>query len=203
MRPVSAARSLSNSPVRALALLGCGLLAACSDAEPIGIHIKIAADGTAVVTCRSLQLVNVPGPMESGTSGVEWKERAQLFASRGDVAKLADLRIYDLEWKRTADTSLRLSCPRGSNAKWHTLLAPPPEGRASAAAALDPARPAAAIGETIRIEVEAPSDVTAVGHAPQARMVKSDKDGRRGILWIPVETARASGDPIVFDVSWR
>lgn len=196
MRPASA------SVFAALSIVALST-AACSDAEPIGVYLKIAADGTGVITCRSLQLVNVPGPMETGTEGVDWRERAQLFASRGDVRKVGDLRVFELEFKRTGDTSLRLTCPRGPAAKWHALLAPPPDSRATAAAALDPARPAAAIGETIRIEVEAPSDITAVGHAPQARMVKSDKDGKRGILWIPVETARGGGDPIVFDVSWR
>ena len=185
------------------ALALCLFGAACSDADPIGIHLKLAADGSGLITCRSLQLVGVSGPMEAGSHGVVWNERAQLFASRGLVDNVGDLRLHDVEVKRTAASSLRLSFPRGPEAKWHALLAPPAEGRAAAATALDPARPAASIGETIRIELETPGDVTAVGHAPTARMVKSDKDGKRALLWIPVATARAAGETIVFDVTWR
>ncbi len=141
--------------------------------------------------------------MEGGSQGVVWNERAQLFASRGAVAKVGELRLQDMAVESPSKTSLRLSFPRGAEAKWHTLLAPPAEGRAAAATALDPARPAAAIGETIRIEIETPGEVTAVGHAPTARMVKSDKDGKRALLWIPVATARSAGETIVFDITWR
>jgi hypothetical protein len=34
-------------------------------------------------------------------------------------------------------------------------------------------------------------------------MVKSDKDGKRALLWVPVATARAAGEAIVFDMTWR
>ncbi|HLU38374.1 MAG TPA: hypothetical protein VK081_03255 [Planctomycetota bacterium] len=178
-------------------------LVGCSDAEPIGIHVKVAADGTAVVTCRSLHLSSDAGPMEAGSRGIEWQERAVLFASRGRVADLNELRLLDVEVRRTGPTSLRLSFPRGPDVKWHAALAPSAEGRSAAAAALDPSQPSTSVGDTIRIEVETDSEVTAAGHAPIARMVKSEKDGTRALLWIPVATARESGEPIVFDVVWR
>jgi len=186
-----------------LGVLSLWLLGACSDADPIGVHLRLLADGTAVVTCRSLQLVEVPGPVESHSQGVEWQERARLFASRGKVTDLAALRLADLTFQRVGERSVRVQVPRGPDATWHGLLAPSPEGRAAAAAALDPGRPAAAVGATIRIEVEVPDLVTAVGHAPAARMVKSDKDGKSALLWVPVETARSAGEPIVFDLTWR
>jgi hypothetical protein len=179
------------------------VLAACSDAEPIGIHLRLAADGTGVVTCRSLQVVDSVGPLESGSAGVQWQERARLFASRGQVADLVALRLADIEVKRTGANSLRIVFPRGPEAAWHALLAPAAEGRGTAAAVLDPARPAVSIGGTIRIEIEAPELVTAVGHAPAARMVKSDKDGKSGLIWLPVETVRGAGEAIVFDLTWR
>lgn len=179
------------------------LLGACSDADPIGIHLRLAADGSGVVTCRSLQMVDAPGPLESTSQGVQWQQRARLFASRGTVANVSDLHLADIVVKRTSDNSLRLQLPRGPEATWHGLLAPSPAGREAAAAVLDPARPATSVGTSIRIEVEAPELVTAVGHAPAARMVKSDKDGKSALLWVPVDTARTPGDAIVFDLTWR
>lgn len=179
------------------------LLAACSDADPIGIHVRLQVDGSGVVTCRSLQMVDTAGPIEAGSQGVQWKERARLFASRGTFADVSALRLADIAFKRTGENSLRVQLPRGPQAAWHALLAPTPEGRDTAAAVLDPARPATAVGSTIRVEVEAPDLVTAVGHAPVMHMAKSDKDGRSALLWVPVEAARAAGDPIVFDLTWR
>jgi hypothetical protein len=107
----------------------CVVLAACSDAEPIGIHLKLAADGTGVVTCRSLQLVTAAGPIEADSQGVTWTERAQLFASRGTVADVQALRLNDVQVARPSASSLRLTFPRGPQARWHALLAPAAEGR--------------------------------------------------------------------------
>ncbi|MEZ5962698.1 MAG: hypothetical protein R3F56_02515 [Planctomycetota bacterium] len=179
------------------------LLAACSDADPIGIHVQLQADGSGVVTCRSLQMVDAPGPLETDSGGVQWQQRARLFASRGTFQSVGDIRLADIVFKRTGENSLRLQLPRGPQATWHALLAPTAEGRDAAASVLDPARPATAVGSTIRIEVQAPDLVTAVGHAPPVRMAKSDKDGRSALLWVPVDAARSAGDPLVFDLTWR
>lgn len=184
-------------------ILSCVLLAACSESEPIGIHLRVASDGSGVVTCRSLQVVDAPGPVEAASQGVEWQGRARLFASRGKVADVSALRLGGIEVRRAGENSLRVLVPRGPEAAWHGLLAPTSESREAAAAVVDPARPGAGVGTTVRIEVEAPGLVTAVGHAPAARMVKSDKDGRTALLWVPVEIARTAGETIVFDLAWR
>jgi hypothetical protein len=187
-------------------LLGAFLLSwlgACSEAEPIGIHLRLAADGSAVVTCRSLNVVETVGPIEGDCEGVQWQERARLFASRGQVADVGALRLGGIVVAKTGSTALRLQVPRGPDAVWHARLAPPAEGGGVAGVVLDPARPGAAVGSTIRIEVVAPGPITAVGHAPAARMVKSDKDGSSALLWVPVDVARAAGETIVFDLTWR
>ena len=141
--------------------------------------------------------------MEAGSEGVEWHDRARLAASRGEFKKIEALRLADLEWTRSGERGLRLRLPMGPAARWHALLAPDPARRQRAATAIDPARPSSGVGEAIRIEIELPGDVTAVGHAPTIRLVRSDKDGRKAILTVPVAAARTEGPALVFDVAWR
>ncbi len=188
---------------RLVALLSILLVAACSDAEPIGVHLTLAADGSGTVTCRSLVMVDEAGPMEAGSAGVEWRDRARLTASRGEFRKLDGLVLADLGWRRTGENSLRVNLPMGPEARWHTLLAPEPTLRPRAAAALEPAQPTSAMGDSIRFELELPGEVTAIGHAPNIRLVRSDKDGRKAILTVPVAAARAPGPALMFDVAWR
>lgn len=163
----------------------------------------LAADGAGSVTCRSLAVVEEPGPMEAGSEGVEWHDRARLAASRGEFKKIETLRLADLEWTRSGERGLRLRLPMGPAARWHALLAPAPERRERVATAIEPARPNSGVGEAIRFEVELPGEVTAVGHAPAIRLVRSDKDGRKAILSVPVAAARTEGPALVFDVAWR
>ncbi|MBK8980345.1 MAG: hypothetical protein IPM29_30960 [Planctomycetes bacterium] len=189
------------SAIRIAFALLVALLTGCGSSDIVGVHVDLAADGSAVVTTRSLLPQEAPGPVEDATTGAVWRERVRLVCSRGDVAKLAGLRLDEIAFE-ARDGLLRVTVPCGPKVRWPNLFVPAAEAREATLRTFDPTGEQPSIGSRIRIEVQVPGRVIAVGAAPQ---IGSRTDHEQSIAWLEltVDSVRTREREVVWDVTWR
>lgn len=181
--------------------------AACSGGEIVGVHVKLAADGSGVVTTRALSTPNLNPAAETRTAGVEWTLRAALISSQGTFRDIAALRLGDggvtFQPQLGGDRpGLRVQLKRGPGTPWIEALVPDLDTRRRTAKAYDPTGKTSEIADVLRIEIETPGAVLTSGVLPSARGVEAASDGKRAYLLLPVRTALEAGDDFVWDVSW-
>lgn len=192
---------------RAAACCLLSLLAACSDTELVGIHIRLDANGSGVLTARSLTEPQEPGAAEARTQGVQWKDRAALSCSQGTFAQLSELQFGGIRFmggmRRDEMPRLRIFVPRGPDVGWARALVPDLEGRRRSAKVYDPSGKTREIASGIRIEVQFPDTVISSGVEPRGRGVEASHERNRAWLIVPVTTALDKSDELVWDVSWK
>jgi hypothetical protein len=183
------------------------LLAACSDSELVGIHLRLDASGGGVITARALLEPQEAGPAEARTQGVTWKDRAALSSSQGTFAQVSELQFGGIRFlgglRRDEMPRLRVFVPRGPDVAWAKVLVPDLEGRRRSAKVYDPSLKTREIAGAIRIEVQFPDTVISSGVEPRGRGVEAVHERNRAWLIIPVTTAQDKGDDLVWDVSWK
>ena len=185
------------------------LFAACSGNEIVGIHIALQKDGPAVVTTRALVDSPQASPIEVTTGGANWSKRASLVYSRGEVAKLEELKFGEdggLKFFPRLDAeprTLRVRVQRGASAGWLRALTPQQGKRRELAQIYDPRGKTVEIGDVIRLEVAGLTDANSSSVLPSARGVEAGRDGTRAWLLLPAETILEGGEELVWDISWK
>jgi hypothetical protein len=191
--------------------LAC-LFAACSDSELVGIHLKIAKDGSGTLTVRALQSSTTPGPGEMRAQGVQWQARAFLVSSQGafhqvdDVAFGKDKDELRFKWGSKADDMphLRVFVKRSPDLTWVQSLVPGDQAiRRDLARVHDPTGKTREIGEAIRLEVQVPDTVVSTGVQPAGRGIDTQHERNVAYLVLPVQNLLEKGDELVWDVSWK
>lgn len=185
-------------------------VAACSDAELVGVHIKLEADGGGTITTRTLQEPAEAGPAEAHTKGVLWQGRASLFLSQGTFKNIAELHLGDApgdihfagDVKNPDKPGVRIRVSRGPDAQWVQQLVPSAEIRKKLAKVYDPSGKKREIAGSIQLELRLPGNVVSSGVLPSARGVEAAHEKDRATLVIPVQTALEKGDELVWDVNW-
>lgn len=185
------------------------LFAACSGNEIVGIHIALQKDGPALVTTRALVDAPQASPIEVTTGGATWTKRASLVYSRGEVAKLEDLKFGDdggLKFFPRLDAeprTVRVRVQRGASSGWLRALTPQQGKRRELAGILDPRGKTVEIGDVVRLEIAGLTDANSSSVLPSARGVEAGRDGNRAWLLLPVETILDGGEELVWDISWK
>jgi hypothetical protein len=183
------------------------LLASCSDAELVGIHIALQKDGSGTMTARALQATAVPGPAESRAKGIEWQVRANLVSSQGTFASLASVELGDREVRFLQSNEdmprLRVVLQRKKDLAWVKTLVPDEATRKSLAKVHDPNSNRKEIADAIRFEVKLPEQVIASGVMPLGRGVEASHERNRAYLVLPVAAMLVEDEDLVWDVSWK
>src|SRR5262245_60124285 len=193
-------------PAVALLLL---LAAACSESDVVTVRVTLAPDGSGTVSASSLSIPTEKLAFEGRTKGAEWTDRATLACAKGTFKSLAALEMADIRFSSgtTAEGSayVRATFPAGSKAAWCGVFAPPPDVQKKAAGTLDPTGRATSSGSMLKLEVEVPGQVVAVGHTPlEIRGITTDKTKDRAMIVVPIHRTLESGEKeIVFDMTWR
>ena len=194
-------------PTVLLTALLLATLSACSGGELVGVHIKLASDGSGIVTTRALMQLEQSTDAESRAKGVSWQIRAGLVSSQGTFTQISTVQLGDGEvtFAPQLDSDrpgLRVTIARGPKSKWVTALVPDQAEREKMAQAYDPTGSTKEIGDILRLEVAAPTNVITSGVLPTGRGVEADRDGLKATLLLPVRTALAEGEAFTWDISW-
>ena len=183
------------------------LMAACSDAELVGLHVNLRADGSGVLTTRTLVEPKDAGPAEGKAQGVAWEHRAVLHLSQGSFASVQGLQFGDIRFSgKTGDGDiprLRVFVPRGPDAAWVKALAPDQETRRRMAKVYDPSGKTREIGENLLLEIQLPGPVISSGVLPTGRGVETAHERNKATLLVPAQTAVEKGEELVWDITWR
>jgi hypothetical protein len=190
------------SLLSALALAG----ASCSDSDVIALRLQVNSDLSGTITASALAIPDAPGGVEGSFRGVEWTDRAVLACQRGRFSDLRMLTFEDLKFRVSVSEEmprLRVILPRGDDARWFRVLAPPREQRRRVAETFDPTGELRDPAGSIKLELTLPGPVIASGVAPRGRGVEADRTKQTATLIVPVDAALAGGEALVWDVSWR
>tara|TARA_R110002072_G_scaffold299403_5_gene474937 strand:+ start:21856 stop:22458 length:603 start_codon:yes stop_codon:yes gene_type:complete len=190
-----------------LSLLLLSSLCACSGSELVGVHVKLAADGSGTITTRALMPIDKATDAENRSKGVNWTIRAGLTSSQGTFSEVGTVTLGDGEVTFSPQLEgdrhgMRIHIQRGPKTKWIETLVPDQKMRQEMAKAYDPTGRTKEIGEVLRFEVAAPGNVITSGVLPTGRGVQADRDGKKATLLLPVRTAVEDGDAFVWDISW-
>ena len=187
----------------------CSLFAACSDSELVGIHLKIAKDGSGTLTVRALQSSTTPGPGEQRAQGVQWQARAFLVSSQGAFRQVGEVSFgkdelrFKMETKEDDMPHLRVRLKRQPGLSWVESLVPEQAVRRDLARVHDPTGKTHEIGDAIRLEVQCPDTVVSTGVQPAGRGIDAQHERNVAYLVLPVQNLLEKGDDLVWDVSWK
>jgi hypothetical protein len=179
-------------------------LASCGDAGVATIRIQLNSDQkTGTVTTSSLLVSEQPGPIENQTTGVTWTDRTNLSCSGGTFASFDGLKISDIEFKQSGQL-VRVTLPRGKDAKWPAAFTPVKADRAKVGKTFDPRDQLANATTHLSIEIDFTQTVVSSDVDPPARGLTADKPrDRRATLIIPVDRAVGEGEPFTWHVSLK
>lgn len=183
-------------------------LVACSGGELVGIHINLAADGSGKLTTRALSPDRPESSHDLAGAGVQWNGTASLVSRQGTFKAIQDVHLGDdgirfSKVEHEERPALRVFIPRGPQAQWVKSLVPDQAGRKALAQVYDPTGKTREVGDTLRLEIQVPSDVVTSGVLPAGRGIEATREGRRAVLLIPVRTALENHGDLVWDLSWR
>ncbi len=190
-------------PLTRVALIGLLALSACSDNDVVGVHLTLGDGGSGSITTHSLQVLEDAGPAEAGISAVNWEQRVELFSSKGTFSEINQLQIGEIRFNLEGNT-LQVTIPRGPEVKWYQSLAPPLDEQEQAAITFDPTGKAKSVGTTVKLDLELPGTVLAVGILPtNVRGVEVEKDKNKVSVWLPLRALRQEGEALFLGVTWR
>jgi hypothetical protein len=184
------------------------VLSACDETDAVAVRIRLRDDFSGQLTTSNVALLPEESPLQQATQGVAWQSRAQVVCSAGHFGALSAVKLADIGLSSGDGGEglafLRVSLPRGPDARWHKLLVPlSAEERTTAAAALDPTGKTKNVASTVKFEIELPSAVVGNGLTGRAYGVKVKAENATATLLIPIDVAQAAGDPIVWHLTWQ
>lgn len=190
-----------------LPFLAC-LATACDETDATALRLEIEDDFSGTVRASALAAPSEPSSFQQAATGLAWESRVDIVAVAGSFASLAELSLADLSVRGGQSDDglqfLRISLPRGEEARWPKLFVPlSPDERARAARALDPSGRSKDVGASIKIEVVLPEAVIGNGLAGRARGTRAKSEAEVATLTVPYDIATTSGDPIVWHLTWQ
>ena len=197
------------SPLRCSLPWGLAVaLAACDESDLAAIRLRIAEDLSGTVTASGVRIPHEAGPIEAGTRGAVWTDRAEVVCAAGRFESLTALAIEDLAFAAgtTADgiSYVQVTVPRGPETRWARLLSPlSTEERRKGATTLDPTGRLREIGSPLKVEITLPGAVVAHGVVPEVRRVQEEVEGNRATLLVSAEAAQTEGRALVWQITWR
>lgn len=182
-------------------------IAACQDSDAAALRIRLQADLSGEINASALSLPEDPAPLESASSGVEWRDRARLLFSAGRFEHLSKLAIEDLRFSPSTTpeglTVLRIVLPRGEQARWYKLFTTAEaERRQRLVRALDPEGRADKIGAQVKVVIRTPSPISSSGLRPSVRGAKAEHGKEEATLTVSLEALQAGEAELVWDVVW-
>jgi hypothetical protein len=191
-----------------LALALSAVLSACDESDAVAVRIHVRPDFSGTLTASALErpAEGARAPLE--TRGVGWTSRVDLRCATGDFARLSEVGLSDATLSAGEGQGglcfLRLSLPRGPEVHWARELVPLSAAeRKDASAAFDPSGQATEVGSSVKFEITLPSDAIGNGVTPRPRGTKVKGEGHVATLIVPIETALAPGEPIVWHLTWQ
>lgn len=196
------------TPSLVLCLSLTALLSGCDESDAVAVRIQVRPDFSGKVTTSAVHQPSENARPSLETKGVTWTSRVDLRCATGDFAKLSELGLSDATLTAGEGEGglcfLRVSLPRGPEVHWARELVPLDAAeRKSASAAFDSTGLANEIGSTVKFEITLPSAPIGNGVTPRPRGTKIKADGNVATLIVPVETALASGDALVWHLTWQ
>ncbi len=184
------------------------LFTSCSDAEIVGLHIDLAADGSGTLTARALQPGADAGPAESTSGGIAWQTRAALVTSQGTFEDIGDVTFGEGELRFLMTKSpdmpgLRVLIRRDPELKWVKQLAPDAEQRRALARLLDPTGRTREVADSVRLELQLPNVVISSGYEPPARGMEASHERNRAYLILPISSLLEAGEDLAWAVNWK
>ena len=184
------------------------LLGACDESDAVAVRLHLRPDFSGTLTASALERPTEGAREPLETRGVTWQSRVNLHCATGEFARLSELGLSDATLTAGEGEGglcfLRLSLPRGPQIHWARELVPLDSAeRKSASSAFDPSGQVTEVGATVKFEVTLPSTVIGNGVTPRPRGTKFKGDGNVATLTVPVDTALAEGEPIVWHLTWQ
>ncbi|MDG2020732.1 MAG: hypothetical protein P8J59_02150 [Phycisphaerales bacterium] len=203
----SAPNHLMSTLVRWGALLGLSLSIGCSSQDPAGLRFTLQEDGKGSIAVAALTLPAMASVGQRDTTGVDWDLAAKLTFTTGvfdslDVVAFEDLEVDSVEFTDPGGT-IRISIPRGPDAKWYKTIHASAKDRGRLQKALDGAIDQIEIHENVTIAVEVEkARITASLIQTVPEVTVSEKRGLVSVV-IPLEVLEAPGSPMILVINWE
>lgn len=191
-----------------LLLLGAALgLSSCDTSDASSIKITLNQDLSGELLTSAVSVPPQPDASQNAIGGAAWQASGAIAMAKGSFPDITKLNIGGITFETHSpmgDPILRVTIPRGPDAKWPAAFTvPSKETRRAASKALDPNAKVSTLGDAIKIEVDVPGVVISAGSSSKARGVNSTFEETRGALTIPVEVATTPGEPIIWHITWK
>ena len=190
-----------------MTVAACLVTSGCDDSDASNITVTVNPDLSG--TMRATRLV-IPDDSTNGqpsTGGVSWNASAQIITSRGAFASLSDVKFEDITF--SCETTprglkvLRVTLPRGPEAKWAKALTQPSgERRRETTQAIFPERKESRLGSVIAITITLPAEPISHGVAPMSAGISATVEKNVATLSVRVDMAMKAGNEIVWDMTW-
>jgi hypothetical protein len=179
----------------------------CDVSDAVAIRIRLDKDFSGVITVSSLLIPQEGGPIERGSQGVVWQNRASLVSSAGRFENLSSLKIEDITFSTGVAPDgmsyVRVALPRGPKIQWAKAMTPAsPAERQRAVESFDPTNKKD-VGSAIKLQIDLPSPVIGHGVSGKPAGLNEEATGTRATLVVPVEAALAKNDPLVWHLTWQ
>jgi hypothetical protein len=198
---------LTSSLARLGLILGLMVSAGCSSQDPAGLRLTLREDGKGSIAVAALSLPDVASTEQRDTTGVEWDLAAKLTITTGvfeslDAVSFEDLEIDSVKFTDPGGT-IRISIPRGPEAKWYKAIHASTKERGRLQKALDGAIDQIDLHENVTIAVEVQkARITASLVQTVPLVTVSAKRGVVSVV-IPLEVLEAPGTPMILVINWE
>jgi hypothetical protein len=203
----SARNHLTSSLARLGALLGLTFSVGCSSQDPAGLRLTLREDGKGSIAVAALSLPDVALTEERDTTGVKWDLAAKLTVTTGVFDSLDVVAFEDLEVDSTKFTdpggTIRISIPRGPDAKWYKAIHVSATDRGRLQKALNGAIDQIELHENVTIAVDVQKARVAASLVQTVpRVTVREKRGVVSVV-IPLEVLEAPGSPMILVINWE
>ncbi len=183
-------------------------LCACDEDDAVSIRIRLRDDGSGTLTTSGLIVPTDATRVEGASKGLQVDKRVQVSAAMGRFTALTGVSVADITFAAGEGDGgfrfLKVTVPQGQAAAWPDAFVPFDErARLDAAAALDPSGKSKDVGATLKIEIEMPSIVIDNGATGKVRGTKNSDEGTTATLVVPIQSARAATEPLVWHLTWQ
>ncbi len=188
-----------------LVLVPALLLAGCGEEDAASVKIKLNGDLSGTINTSTVS-IPASSPVEGATKGSTWNNRGQIVMASGTFANISNLQVADItfECKGPEPIFMRVSLPRGPQAKWPGVLGVTDEtARQTAAKALVPESKNSQIGAVTSIRIKLPAGFKVIGSAVSGagRGLSASMEDDTAIITVPVAAAMTAGEPLVWHIT--
>lgn len=179
----------------------------CSAQDPAGIRLTLEGSGKGSIAVAALTLPDVDSTKNRDTTGIKWDLAARLTVTTGAFDSLDAVEFEDFEVDSVMFTdpggTIRISIPRGPDAKWYKAIHVSAKERGRLQKALDGAIDQIDLHENVTIAVEIKkARVVASLVQTVPRVTVREKRGVVSVV-IPLEVLEAPGTPMILVINWE